>query len=162
MYENGQKSVFSENLNALLQKRKKTQKEAAAAIGVSPQTFNTWSKGIALPRMEKLEKLAEYFSIPKFALLEKQDIIGTYSEGSSKPVKVAGHDKAVQSTPLDTQLLQYTVLLNEEGKERLVSRAKELIRLGYTKPGKKKLQGELRSSHREPSVHNETIEYFLL
>ena len=46
-----QKKIFSENLNRLLQDRDKTQSEVAKEIDVSPQTFNTWTQGIAIPRM---------------------------------------------------------------------------------------------------------------
>ena len=43
----------------------------ADAIGVSPQTFNTWCQGIALPRMGKVQLLADYFHISKSDLLEE-------------------------------------------------------------------------------------------
>lgn len=56
----------------------KTQKEVADAISVSPQTFNTWCQGIALPRMGKVQKLADYFHI------EKSDLIDERNETISK------------------------------------------------------------------------------
>ena len=49
----------------------KTQKEVAEAINVSPQTFNTWCQGIALPRMGKVQLLSDYFHISKSDLLEE-------------------------------------------------------------------------------------------
>lgn len=66
------KKIFSCNLLHQLEINKKTQKEVAEAIGVSPQTFNTWCQGIALPRMGKIQLLADYFGIEKSALIEKQ------------------------------------------------------------------------------------------
>lgn len=48
----------------------KKQREVAGALGVSPQTFNTWCKGIAVPRMEKLTHLADYFGVEKGELLK--------------------------------------------------------------------------------------------
>ena len=39
MTDNEQKKIFSKNLNKLLNEHNKTQKEVAAAIDVSPQTF---------------------------------------------------------------------------------------------------------------------------
>ena len=62
-----QKKIFSENLNRLLQDRDKTQSEVAKEIDVSPQTFNTWTQGIAIPRMGKIQKLADYFHVEKSA-----------------------------------------------------------------------------------------------
>ena len=47
MADEEQKKIFSRNLNNYLSLNNKTQKEVADAIGVSPQTFNTWCQGIA-------------------------------------------------------------------------------------------------------------------
>lgn len=71
-----QKTIFSRNLNNLLNDRNKTQSEVASSIGVSPQTFNTWTQGIAIPRMGKIQLLADYFHIEKSALLEDSLNIG--------------------------------------------------------------------------------------
>ena len=51
----------------------KTQKEVAKDINVSPQTFNTWCQGIALPRMGKVQKLADYFGVNKSDLIEEKE-----------------------------------------------------------------------------------------
>lgn len=72
MSEQEQRKIFSRNLSRLLEENDKTQKEVADAISVSPQTFNTWVKGVALPRMGKVQALADYFNIPKSALIEEQ------------------------------------------------------------------------------------------
>ena len=73
-----QKKIFSENLNRLLQDREKTQSEVAKEIDVSPQTFNTWTQGIAIPRMGKIQRLADYFHIEKSDLLDKAPQEHTY------------------------------------------------------------------------------------
>ena len=70
MADEEQKIIFSKNLNKYLSRSQKTQKEVAAAINVSPQTFNTWCQGIALPRMGKVQKLADYFGILKSDLID--------------------------------------------------------------------------------------------
>lgn len=72
MSENEQRAIFSKNLNKLLSIHEKSQKEVADAIGVSPQTFNTWTQGIALPRMGKIQLLADYFHVNKSDLLEEK------------------------------------------------------------------------------------------
>ena len=71
MGEELQKKIFSRNLLRYLSLNNKSQKEVADAIGVSPQTFNTWCQGIALPRMGKVQLLADYFHIIKSDLLEE-------------------------------------------------------------------------------------------
>lgn len=65
-----QKKIFAKNLRRYLDKGNKTQKEVADAIGVSPQTFNTWLQMVALPRMGKVQALADYFGINKSDLLD--------------------------------------------------------------------------------------------
>lgn len=66
------KKVFQKNLLKYLNSKNKTQREVADAIHVSPQTFNTWCQGIAVPRMEKLQLLADYFQISKADLIEEE------------------------------------------------------------------------------------------
>lgn len=73
MSETEQKRIFQQNLLKYLSASDKTQKEIADAIGVSPQTFNTWCQGIALPRMGKVQLLADYFHINKSDLIEERD-----------------------------------------------------------------------------------------
>lgn len=70
MSEDAQKRIFTKNLNAYIEASGKTQLEIAKSIGVSPQTFNTWCKGIAIPRMGKVQALADYFHINKSDLIE--------------------------------------------------------------------------------------------
>ena len=68
-----QKQIFMTNLLALLEERNLSQAEVANAIGVSPQTFNTWCRGVALPRMGKIQKIADYFGVDKSYLIDKHD-----------------------------------------------------------------------------------------
>lgn len=71
MSDEEQKRVFQKNLNRYLAMGGKTQKEVAEKIHVSPQTFNTWCQGIAIPRMGKVQLLADYFGINKSDLIEE-------------------------------------------------------------------------------------------
>ena len=72
MADEEQKRIFSKNLNKYLSLFNKTQKEVADAIDVSPQTFNTWCQGIALPRMGKVQRLADYFGVGKTDLIDEK------------------------------------------------------------------------------------------
>lgn len=64
--------IFKENLQYYVQKSGRTQKEIAEIIGVSAPTMNEWIKGKKLPRMDKVEKLANYFGILKSDLIERK------------------------------------------------------------------------------------------
>ena len=67
-----QKKIFSKNLSFYLEKSGKSQKEVAKAIGVIPQTFNTWCTGQSIPRMGSVQALADYFGIGKSDLIEEK------------------------------------------------------------------------------------------
>lgn len=75
-----QKRIFSKNLKRLLDMNDLTQKEVADSIHVSAQTFNTWVKGIAIPRMGKIQLLADYFGIDKSDLLDDKPVGSTSSQ----------------------------------------------------------------------------------
>lgn len=72
MSDDVQKKIFTKNLNSYINASGKTQLEISKNIGVSPQTFNTWCKGIAIPRMGKVQALADYFGINKSDLLDEK------------------------------------------------------------------------------------------
>lgn len=97
-----QKRTFSSNLARLLETRKLTQREVAESIGVSAQTFNTWYRGIAIPRMDKIQRLADYFHVEKSALIDPF-------------VSSASHTDIL--TASEQALLSDFRLLNEEGQE---------------------------------------------
>lgn len=70
MSDEDQKRIFAKNLNKYLDMHGKTQKEVADTIGVIPQTLNAWCTGQALPRMGKVQALADYFGINKSDLID--------------------------------------------------------------------------------------------
>lgn len=70
----GNKEVFSRNLKRHLDKSGKLQKEVAKAVGVSTGTFCDWIKGRAYPRMDKVQKLAEFFGIKMSDLVENENV----------------------------------------------------------------------------------------
>jgi transcriptional regulator with XRE-family HTH domain len=68
----GNKEVFSENLKLYMARSGKSQKELAEYLGVSPAAFNEWIKAKKYPRIDKIEKLANYFGILKSDLIEQR------------------------------------------------------------------------------------------
>lgn len=68
----GNKETFAKNLNYYLSICGKEQKEVAEDIGVPTSTFNEWAKGKKYPRIDKIEKLANYFKIKKSDLIEEK------------------------------------------------------------------------------------------
>lgn len=80
-----QREIFAENLTRLVNGSKLPQSEIAKRINISPQTFNTWIQGKAIPRMGKIQLLADYFKIEKSDLIEERSNI-TISQGIKIPV----------------------------------------------------------------------------
>ena len=72
MSDEAQKRIFSKNLRRLLEESGKTQKELAEAIGESQQVVNTWATGRSIPRMGRVQKLADFFRVEKSALVDDQ------------------------------------------------------------------------------------------
>lgn len=61
---------FSNNLKRLLEERGKTQLELSKYIGVSNTTINNYVKGYNMPRMNKLDKICEFFNISRSELID--------------------------------------------------------------------------------------------
>lgn len=69
MTDDKQREIFKDNLVRLIGDT--PQAEIAKALGVSPQVLNTWTQGKAFPRIDKMQKIADYFKIKKSDLLEE-------------------------------------------------------------------------------------------
>ena len=111
MNEVEQRTIFSKNLNRYLELHNLTQAEVAKRIGVSAQTFNTWCKGIALPRMGKIQSLADFFKI------NKSDLIDPASNSSSERVLTCNEEALID---------KYREL-NGEGQEKVLDYATDLV-----------------------------------
>lgn len=68
------KQVFANNLRKYMEASGKTQKELAELIGVTAPTFNEWINAKKFPRIDKIQKLADYFGIKKSDLIEEKPI----------------------------------------------------------------------------------------
>ena len=68
------KVVFSENLKKYMALSGKSRKEVCEALGYSYFTFSDWITGKKMPRMDKVEQLANYFGILKSDLIEDKKI----------------------------------------------------------------------------------------
>lgn len=73
MSEAESKRIFQMRFNELLDQEHITQKEVAAICKVSTSTVSTWSKGLNMPRMDKIEILANYFNRPKSYFIEEHE-----------------------------------------------------------------------------------------
>lgn len=66
------KNIFAKNLKKYMELNGKSRREVSEALGVSYYTFSDWVNGKKYPRMDKVERLANYFGILKSDLIEEK------------------------------------------------------------------------------------------
>ena len=69
---------FGKNLVYYYKKKGVSQKDLAEIAGVSTGTVCDWCKGRVFPRMDKIQKLAEYLGCEKSDLIEERTSDNTY------------------------------------------------------------------------------------
>lgn len=65
------KKIFSDNLSRLLDSNHITQLELAKKMNVAASTVSSWCNGDKMPRMDKIEWMAEFFDVPVTHLIEQ-------------------------------------------------------------------------------------------
>lgn len=66
------RNIFSKNLRYQMELHNKSRQDISDALGISYFTVTSWANGTKYPRMDKVEKLAEYFGILKSDLIEEK------------------------------------------------------------------------------------------
>lgn len=89
MPDDQQKKIFSENLIRLLKEHNKTQKQVAKDLNINPQTLNSWYRGVALPRMGNIQKLADYFHVKKTDLIDPHKDSVKWKD-NVRPIHISG------------------------------------------------------------------------
>lgn len=72
MAQEWSKAIFAKNLRYYMGVSGKNQKELAEVAGVSAPTFNEWINAKKFPRIDKIQKLADFFGIMKSDLIEEK------------------------------------------------------------------------------------------
>lgn len=71
MSDLGNKQVMGANIKRLLAEHHKSRQELAKVTGINYNTLSSWVQGRAYPRIDKIEIMANYFGVPKSALVER-------------------------------------------------------------------------------------------
>lgn len=66
------KLTFSENLNRFLKVHRENQSDLCALCGVSSSTASGWCNGTIMPRMDKVQEIADHFGCRISDLVENQ------------------------------------------------------------------------------------------
>lgn len=64
------KNIFASNLKRYMELKGISRNDISEALGISYFTVSDWVNGKKYPRMDKVEKLANYFGIQKSDLIE--------------------------------------------------------------------------------------------
>lgn len=111
------KEVFSKNLQFYMEQSGRTQKELAEIMGVSAPTFHDWVKGKKFPRIDKVQKLADYFGVLKSDLIEAKE----EKQEKEKPINVDGLTENHQ------KLLSFASTLSEEQAGKVLQLMKSIL-----------------------------------
>lgn len=100
MSDLGNREVFSRNLNYYMNLYDKTRREVAADLNISYTTFTSWLNGTNYPRIDKIERLANYFHINKADLIEdKYKDTSSESQGYYNDPEVAELAEELRTNP---------------------------------------------------------------
>lgn len=75
------KTIFSYNLRKLMEINMKSRNDICEALGYSYYTITDWVNGKKMPRMDKVQALADYFGVQISDLVEEDKKIPTKEEG---------------------------------------------------------------------------------
>lgn len=111
----GNKEVFSSNLRFYMEKRKKSRNEVCEALNFKYTTFTDWCNGVKYPRIDNIEKLANYFGISKSDLIE---IKGNDKDDSIKAVQipVLGYVRAGIPMTAIENIIDYEEISQEQAR----------------------------------------------
>ena len=83
--------IIAENLSYLMDKSGKTQFDLADYMGVSQATVSNWCKGIKLPRMDKIDRICDFFNVTRSQLMESaEDSLDSDNFSSAVRIPVLG------------------------------------------------------------------------
>ena len=70
----GNKQIMGENIQLYMDIFEISRKDFAKAIGEPYSSVTDWINGKTYPRIDKIQKMADFFGIEKACLVEKQEI----------------------------------------------------------------------------------------
>ena len=110
------KDVFARNLKKYMALNGKSRKEICEALGYSYFTFSDWVTGKKMPRMDKVEQLANYFGIKKSDLIEETKKEQPTEDDGLSEKKKAFIDKVMRMSDAELDRLDQILALVENTK----------------------------------------------
>lgn len=113
--------VVAENITKLLKEKRITKLELAKIAGVSESTVGKWTLEKATPRMGAIQKISDYFNIPKAYILEEDNTTdyphSFYYNHFDTPISAGLPDHVEAVTDADTIELPDSVMGKHAGQK---------------------------------------------
>lgn len=106
--------IFEKKLNYYMQKNNLTQADLAADLNLKTSTVSSWCTGQKLPRMDKIQLLADYFGI------NKSDLIEDKSESSPEERELQEYLEELRTRPEMKMLFSLSKKATKEEVEQAV------------------------------------------
>lgn len=84
MTEDAYRKIFSDNLKRIMRERGTTQMDLMNALNIPSATISTWVNGQRMPKMSKVQMLAEYFNIDPMDLIQEKPPVSNLSEDDER------------------------------------------------------------------------------
>lgn len=141
---NNIEETFRINLKKYLKEQRKTQKDLAEYLEVSPAIVSYYIKGINTPRMDKIDKISEFFGI------ERSDLIG-HNLDLNNPNKTDNQNDNIDISNMVNDLMEnlnstQTLMYKGEPMDELT---KELVRASIEQAARIAL-----ARHKESKIDN--------
>lgn len=129
MSDDKYKQIFSQNLRYYMSLNNKEQIDLINDLGFNKSAVSTWCNGTRLPRMDKVNMLAEYFKINRSDLIEErvQPIVDTssqiYCETDSESELVLSYRELNDSNKQKCTAYTKTLLATQQMEDDLILNA---------------------------------------
>lgn len=84
------KTIMSNNLKHLLSKKDMNPKDLSNVLKLPYNTVLSWVNGVTYPRPDKVDKLANYFNVPRSALVDPPATSNTTVTGDNNSTATTG------------------------------------------------------------------------
>lgn len=121
------KEIFARNLQSYMDANNKSRKDVCQALGFNYYTFTDWINAKKLPRMDKVQKLADYFGILKSDLIEEKFEVGMTQDEQKNSDAIAVITNKLFS---DKDFLSIVEIISKLDKDQR-NRAKEILTLAF-------------------------------
>ena len=112
---------IGDNIKALRERFGLTQTQLGEIAGVSDKAVSTWENGANVPRMGAIQKMADYFQIPKSEIIEDKE------EKPADQYDELDNILADLLEKIPTKLSESILKLSPQGIDRLLEYAEFLL-----------------------------------